>query len=302
MITGKPVDISPPTHVSLPPEPPPSKGGRVAWGRMLLAPLLALSVVAHLALLFMPLPSRSVAEVKEETAGEEFVDLLSISSLPAAEPEPELPPPLEQPLPESAPPPASQATVPPAPTQPVMAEVSPDMPPPETATVNSVAATENFDPAPEQPVAVVQEAEVIEIFTSLTRGAGDSDFDSTETSFPAIAYLTRGGIGGWSPAEQGCFFEQIDADNYRLRPQAVSLRYLTRNEQFIRNEDVPRTFQATQYQVSDLPGGFCNRTLFQVLRNGQPFLFVSVVGIGVGAPGQQGSGLVIIWSQDPRSI
>jgi hypothetical protein len=289
-----------PQHLNPPLSPPQPR--QAAWVKLLMAPLLGLSLVAHTLLLLAPVPMRSPAD--DAAAEEEFVDLLSISSLPASEPPPELEPPPEQLTaapPEATPPPAAQAVAPTAPTQPMMPEVFPDTSPPEAAPEGVLPPAEpTFDPSPPQPPVIV-EAEVTEIFTSLTRGAGDSDFDSTATSFPAIAYLTRGGINTWSAAEQSCFFEQISDADYRLRPNAVSLRYLTRNEQHIRNEDVPRTFQAAQYQVSDVPGGFCDRTLFQVLRNGQPFLFVSVVGIGVGAPGQQATGLVIIWSSDPRT-
>ncbi|WOD39091.1 hypothetical protein [Nodosilinea sp. E11] len=290
-----PVIAQPPS----PPLPPPRCLRRAAWLKLLLAPLLGLSLAAHALLLLAPVPTRSPAD--DAAAEEEFVDLLSISSLPASEPplEPESEQPPAAPSEVILPPPA-QAVAPTVPTQPMVPEAFPDTPPPEAAPEGALPPAEpTFDPSPPPPVIV--EAEVTEIFTSLTRGAGDSDFDSTATSFPAIAYLTRGGINTWSAAEQSCFFEQISDADYRLRPNAVSLRYLTRNEQHIRNEDVPRTFQAAQYQVSDVPGGFCDRTLFQVLRNGQPFLFVSVVGIGVGAPGQQATGLVIIWSSDPRT-
>ncbi len=272
-----------------------------SWVKTLAAPLFAISLLAHGLLLVIPVPSSSAPELEEEiSAEEEFVDLLSISSLasPEPEPEPELP---STPPPEAAPPPAPAAAATSAPTQPVVPEVYPDTPPPGAAPADPPPpAADAFTAAPE-PAAFVQEEEVVEIFTRLTRGSGDSDFDSTATSFPAIAYLTRGGINEWSPTEQNCFFEQISTEDYRLKPNAPSLRYLTRNEQFIRNEDVPRTFPSPQYQVSNLAGGYCNRPLYQVLRAGQPYLFVSVAGIGVGAEGQRASGIVIIWSSDPRS-
>lgn len=274
-----------------------------SWVKTLAAPLFVISLLAHGLLLLTPVPSSSAPELEEEaSAEEEFVDLLSISSLPTSEPEPEpeLP---STPPPEAAPPPAPAAAAPSASTQPVVPEVYPDTPPPEVAPADPLPpAEEAFTAAPEpEPAAFVQEEEVVELLTRLTQGSGDSDFDSTETAFPAIAYLTPGGINEWSQAEQDCFFEQISADDYRLRPNAPSLRYLTRNEQFIRNDDVPRTFPPPQYEVSNLAGGYCNRPLYQVLREGQPYLFVSVAGIGVGAEGQRASGLVIIWSSDPRS-
>jgi hypothetical protein len=147
----------------------------------------------------------------------------------------------------------------------------------------------------------VPNEEVADLFSRLTRGSGDSDFDSTATSFPYAAYSTPGGIREWSPSVQGCFFTQISAETFSTLPKVVSLRYLTRNVQFLEQQDIPRTFPPPQFQVSSEPGGYCNHTLFQVLRDGQPYLFISLLGIGVGAPGQQASGLVLIWSSDPRA-
>jgi hypothetical protein len=148
--------------------------------------------------------------------------------------------------------------------------------------------------------AVVPNEEVADLFLQLTRGSG-SDYDSTDTFFPGAAYLTRGGIGEWSPSEQACFFTQISAETYNTLPNVVSLRYLTRNVQFLEQQDIPRTFPPPQFQVSSEPRGYCNRPLFRVVKDGQPYLFISLVGIGDGAPGQQGTGLVIIWSGDPRT-
>jgi hypothetical protein len=135
----------------------------------------------------------------------------------------------------------------------------------------------------------------------LIPGSGESNFDVTATSFPGAAYMTPGGIAQWSPSDRDCFFTQISAETYSTLPNVVSLRYLTRNVQLLAQQDIPRTFPLPQFQVSSEPEGYCNRPLFRVVRDGQPYLFISLVGIGVGAPGQQASGLVIIWSSDPRA-
>ena len=253
--------------------------GLPTWVKGLAAPLLLLSLGLHGLLLVTPIPPPPPAEPEPEPT-EDFVDLISISEL--------LPPAPVAPV--VAPPPPI-----PAPNQPVLPPSSPVTPqadgePPAAATTpeEEVAAT----PPPE---------EVNQLFTQLTRGSGDSDFDATETLFPFAAYSTRQGIQEWSAQEQACFFSQISPDTYSLRPPALSLRYLTRNVQFIETQDIPRTFPAPQFEVSQLEGGYCQRSLFQVLKGGQPLLFISVVGIGVGTPGQQGNGLVIIWSGDPRT-
>lgn len=271
-----------------------------AWVKTLAAPLFVISLLAHGLLLVTPVPSSSAPELEEDTsAEEEFVDLLSISSLASPEPEPEPEPP-RSPPPEAAPPPAPAAA---APTQPVVPKVYPDTPPPAAAPADALPPVEDdFTAAPEpEPVAFVQEEEVVEIFDRLTRGSGDSDFDSTATSFPEFAYLIPGGIKEWSAEEQACFFTQIDDTDFRLLPKAASLRYLTRGVEAIENQDIPRTFPAPEFAVSSVADGYCNRPLYQVLRNGQPYVFVSVAGVGSGAVGRQASGLVIIWSSDPRS-
>ncbi len=250
------------------------------WVKRLAAPLLMLSLGLHGLLLVVPIPPPPEPPAPDPEPPEEFVDLISISELippapvaPAVVPPPPLPAPNQPVLP---------------PSNPVTPQADGEPPAAATTPEQGLAAT----PPPE---------EVNQLFTQLTRGSGDSDFDATETLFPFAAYSTRQGIQEWSGQEQACFFSQISADTYSLRPPALSLRYLTRNVQFIETQDIPRTFPAPQFEVSQLEGGYCQRSLFQVLKGGQPLLFISVVGIGVGTPGQQGNGLVIIWSGDPRT-
>lgn len=271
-----------------------------SWVKTLMAPLFLISLLGHGLVVVAPVPSSSAPELEEEEpAEEEFVDLLSISSLASPEPEPELP---ITPPPEAAAPPAPVAAAPSAPTQPAVPEVYPDTPATAAPADSLPPAEAALTAAPEpEPAAFVQEEEVVEIFTRLTRGSGDSDFDSTETSFPEFAYLIPGGIREWSAEEQACFFTQIDDTDFRLLPKAASLRYLTRGVEAIENQDIPRTFPAPEFAVSSVADGYCNRPLYQVLRNGQPYVFVSVAGVGSGAVGRQASGLVIIWSSDPRS-
>ena len=261
--------------------------------KALVAPLLVFSVGLHGLLLLIPLPPPPAVE-EEPPPEEEFVDLLSLGSLPAPTPEAD---PLDSPVPAAAP-----APLPPAPGQPVITPPAPA--PPATSLAETPLPPDPAAPPVPEPgpvAAVVPNEEVADLFSRLTRGSGDSDFDSTAISFPGDAYLTRGGIGEWSPSEQACFFTQISAEAYSTPPNVVSLRYLTRNVQFIGQQDIPRTFPPPQFQVGSEPGGYCNRPLFRVVKDGQPYLFISLVGIGDGAPGQQGTGLVIIWSGDPRT-
>lgn len=285
----------------------PQWGQRLTGLKPLIAPLLGLSLGLHGLLLLAPLPdSTPEPEVEEVTPEEEeFVDLLSISRLATPPAEAETPP--AEPPPAAVAPPSS-----PPPQAPVAPRVpdqypDPEVPPPEPmaetgadngAVDEAVQATPPPAVEPSPPPVVVQEQEVLEIVTRLTRGSGDSDFDSTATSFPAVAFLTRRGIQEWTAQKQACFFSQISEDSYSLAPGAVDVRYLTRNVQFIEQQDVPRTFPPPTYQVNALPEGYCDHTLFQVWQGDQSLLFISVVGVGVGNPA--GTGLVIIWSSDPR--
>ncbi|MBD2108405.1 hypothetical protein [Nodosilinea sp. FACHB-13] len=280
--------VTSPRPVSPPKRPTP-------WqhrAKLLLAPLFGLSLVLHGLVLLAPAPSpQPIPEAEDAIAEDEFVDLLSIGTLNTPKPEAAPTPSAAAPSPLApASPPTQAIAPPPAPTPAIAEPVSSNSPPPPEPAAEPAAAT-----------AVVPNEAVAEIFTRLTRGSGDSDFDSTETSFPAIAYLIPQGIATWSPQEQACFFTQINADTYSTLPSVVSLRYLTRNVQFIEEQDIPRTFPAPQYAVNRVANGYCDRPLFEVFQEGQPYLFISLVGIGVGAPGQQASGLVIIWASDPRS-
>ncbi|MGF1518822.1 MAG: hypothetical protein ACFCVB_13610 [Nodosilinea sp.] len=265
------------------------------WAKTLAAPLFVVSLLAHGLLLVTPVPSNSAPELEEEVLEEEeFVDLLSISSLstPEPEPEPELPSTLP---PEAAPPPAS---APSAPTQPVVPEVYPDTPPPEAAPADALSPTEEgaFDPPSEQSAVSAPPGEVAAIADRLARGQG-SNFDITETSFPGLAYDIPRGIGEWSAQDQGCFFSQISADSYETLPNIASLRYWSRNVGLIQQEDLPGNFPPPEHQIVDL-GSYCQGTLFEIRRDDQVSIFVSIVGIGLGNP--QSTGLVIFWGSDPR--
>jgi hypothetical protein len=67
---------------------------------------------------------------------------------------------------------------------------------------------------------------------------------------------------------------------------------------FIERQDIPRTFPAPEYQLTEVAEGYCGRSLYQVFKDGQSVLFISVAGLGVGNPAS--TGLVIIWNVDPR--
>lgn len=268
-------------------------------------PLALISLALHGGLLFFPMPNGfSNAEEAEaedpESEASEAVDLLSISTLATEqpEPEPELPP--EAPPPEPAP--SQRSPQPEAPARPAENPLQPTSPPePAPArTPPSEAFTE-----PEPPVAAIDsqsQQTALQLTTRLTRGSGDSNFDVTDTLFPFAAWpadKNSNGISTWSRERRNCFFATISEDDYAPADQVADIRFLSRNIEFVENQDLPRTFPASDYQLNRLADGYCGHTFYEVYTsNGDPVLYVSVIGIGPGNP--QSTVLVVFWSADPR--
>jgi outer membrane biosynthesis protein TonB len=271
--------------------------------RMLLAPLLVFSVGLHVLLLVMPLPSSpEPAEESDETetteAEEEVVDLLSISSL--ATPEPEVPvesPPAEAPPPEPVP----QTAAPQAPTQPVVPETFPEElpppePPPEERPPEEFAQDEFAQAEPEpQPLGFDpnRQAQLVNnVAGSLGREPGKSNFDLTD-QFPGNIWDLY--VSQWDTAKLQCFFSSIDRSGYSLAPGAADLRYLSRNIREIERTDIPRTFPGQT--INPLGPAYCNQPFFEILEDGTPILWLSLVPVSPGGS----TALVIIWQQDPRT-
>jgi hypothetical protein len=268
--------------------------------RTVLAPLFVLSVGLHALLLIVPLPSRpEPPETPEENIPSDeadgVVDLLSISSL--AAPEPDLmtePPPAVE-----APPPAA---TPPPPAQPVVPETYPEAPPaqepppPEEPAGEELAPEQYAELEPEPPPLGFdpnRQAQLVGgVAGSLGRDPGQSNFDLTE-QFPGDIWDLY--VSQWDPGQHQCFFGTIDRSSYTLPPGAGDLRYLSRNIREIERTDIPRTFP--DQTINALGMAYCNQPFFEVLDGGTPILWLSLVPVSPGGS----TALVIIWQQDPRA-
>lgn len=262
----------------------------------LLGPLFLLSLGLHGLLLGLPTPSGSkpTAESTPTTAEEGPVDLLSISTL--ASPEAEIPleetaPPPEAPLPEpaaqpQAPQPVAPGTIPPAATLPPEEpfETPPDSPPPPSSDP-PIDPPVGFDPARRQSA--------LQRGAGIGRAPGESVYDQTD-KFPTFAWST---LSTWSADDLGCFFADIREDAYTLAPGVADLKFLTRNFGLVLQEDLPKTFAG--YSLVEDPNGYCGQVFYEVQEAGEPLLFLSLIGVGVGNP--PANAIVIFWETDPRS-
>ncbi|MDA0266120.1 MAG: hypothetical protein O3A14_03965, partial [Cyanobacteria bacterium] len=99
---------------------------------------------------------------------------------------------------------------------------------------------------------------------------------------------------GWPGAiDSGCFFASFEP-----APQPVSgageAMFFTRNLGLVKTDELPRLVQGDLFQQGD----YCNAAFYEVVENGLPVLFVSLIGIGDGNP--PGSAVAVFWESDPR--
>jgi hypothetical protein len=270
--------------------------------RLLLAPLLVLSIGLHALLLVAPLPSSPEPDAESEEPEvteeeDEVVDLLSISSL--ATPEAELPP---EPIPAEVPQePAPQPAAPPAPTQPVVPETFPEElppePPPGDPPPEEFAQDESLQVEPEPQVGFDpnRQAQLANNAVSgIGRAPGESVFDLTD-QFTAANLDIPDNRPLWPPEKRACFFSSIDANGFRPAAGAMDIRFLARNIELVRDHDIPRTF--SQQTVAPLGPTYCNEELFEVIdADGTPILWFSLVPVSPGGS----TTLFVMWQQDPR--
>ena len=263
-----------------------------SWVGFLAAPLFIISLALHGLLLVFPMPSGSEnaeePEVEEpEPEEDEPVDLLSLSSLEAEQPVPAEPPPEA--------PPAATAAAPAAPSQPVVPDPqqtpetqTPETPLSEPPPVEEEPAAPSFSPRQAASAAL----------TAISRTADDrpNSYDSTDDfkQNPDI-YLD-----GLSPDQIGCFFQNLTPPEPQLVDGAIAFMNIGRDMDKVENNDLDRTFPPPLQWEQNSPK-YCQalgpRTRFyQVLQNGEPGLWVSLVGLGAGEAGT----LVILWERDPR--
>lgn len=258
--------------------------------QLLVAPLMAVSLLLHGVLLFVPLPSREVVpeeELEEEVLPgeeEEAVDILSLSDITPPEPPPEEAPPPEQPA--EAPPPTGAVPPPPDPEQ------LDELPPAEEFEEEFIEDEEFYEDE-ELPPSGFDAARQQALLGQT--GNINVEFDKT-SEFPGNVDGLRGGPGEWDPGKIACFFTAFDpsSNDFALLPSAQQLKFFTRNNGLIINDDLPATFpSAAIYEDSS---GYCGEPLYVVEENGEIVMLVSVIPVGVGGS----SGLLIFWSSDPR--
>ncbi|MDB9526195.1 hypothetical protein PN498_09375 [Oscillatoria sp. CS-180] len=268
---------------------------KLTWRwQWLIAPLMGISIVLHIALLFVPLPSREVAEEEtaedeiEEVDDEEPIDILSLSDIEIPEPPAEPPP--EQPQPQQQAPPPDAVPPPPDPTQ--VEEL-----PPEEQFIEEDFPEENGFPEEEAPVGF----DLARQQTLLGQtGAINREFDQTDY-FPLYAWNPTGDnsptyLGGWAPETLSCFFSSIEESSFVLDPRADRLKYLVRNYGLVVSEDLPQTFAG---QTVVPTAEYCGMPLYEVQEGGATTgIYVSTIGIGPGSP--PGAILLIFWTSDPR--
>lgn len=266
--------------------------------RWLAAPLVGISIILHVALLFAPLPAQEpTAEEEPETAEktpeeeEEAVDILSLSEIqPPDPPEPvEEPPQPEQPPQQQTPPPPQSVPPPPDPSQapqtPPPEEQQPpeeDPPPPENSSAPS------FDPARQNQL------------LGQVSGGINAEFDKTD-QFLLFAWGSGNGrnyVGDWSPEKRQCFFSNINQNEYTTAPNVNQIRFLTRNLGIVIRNDLPATFSAPDQELIEDSNGWCNGRFFEVRESGTPILWISALGVGPGDP--PASALLVFWTSDPR--
>lgn len=285
----------PDTLEKIEPIPVPAKAGRkLPWRwQWLIAPLMGISLLLHVALLFVPLPEPDIAEeenIEEELPPEEeAVDILSLSDIPVPEPPPE-PPAQEPPPAEPAPAPAAAAPVP-DPDQ-----IPDNLPEPDPAAEPDPELDPELEPEPD-PQPQFDPAVQSDLFNRSGNIGGNprgASFDLTG-DFLKFAWDSKGeGIQTWPQEQRNCFFAAIDASNYTLAAGVNKLKFLARNAGEVVTEDLPVTF-STENLAED-PNGYCGGRFFEVQNaNGPTGVWVSVL------EPSGGTALVLLWESDPRA-
>ncbi|MGD1907030.1 MAG: hypothetical protein ACFB0C_13680 [Leptolyngbyaceae cyanobacterium] len=252
------------------------------WG-WLVAPLMGISFVLHLGLLFLPLPAQEL--VNEELEEEELQEEPEILSLSTVEPPPE---PIETSLQEQQP---AQNEVPPPSGEP---------PPPRPEDIsentdelaiqegdldsndlnNEAVSPAAFDPGRQQAV-----------LGSAREYLDQSEFGGINSDPGLVGASISGGWPGY--IDSGCFFDSFEPV---IQPtiNAADAMFFTRNLGLVRQEELPRLVQGELFQH----GHYCDAEFYEVLEEGVPVLFLSLIGIGDGNP--PGSAVAVFWESDPR--
>jgi hypothetical protein len=257
------------------PPPPASKGGRWPW---LIAPLMGISVILHIALLFMPLPvpENPLEEVEAETPPEEAeetpIDILSLSEIAAPEP-----PPPESPQPQ---PPAQPEPPPPSGAVP---------PPPDPAQVEE-RPSEPIDVEAELPV---EDGLVEETPPPFDAGAATDQFVGDLSGLGVVDYTSQFGLPTpdflRNPGNAVCFIDPAGGPVSGVRVA----NWLDKEPQTLLRENLKDVYEPRGITFEELDA-FCGERYFQAYTaDGQPFMTFSLVTL-------EGSTLLVVWEIPPQ--
>jgi hypothetical protein len=245
----------------------------------LIAPLMGISILLHMALLFVPLPAldssaeETVEEEAPETDDEAPIDILSLSDIAAPEPPPEPPPEQPQPQPEPQPPPPSGAVPPPPdPAAPVE-----ELPPEEEFFEEELPPEEGLeDPQPSfDPGAATEQ------FVGDISGLGVVDYTS-EFGLPDPEFLRE-------PGNASCFINPSGGAAAGVRVA----NWLDKEPQTLLRENLQDVYGPRGITFEELPP-FCGERYFRAFTaEGQPFMTFSLVTL-------EGSTLLVVWDTPPQ--
>lgn len=253
-----------------------SKKRRWQW---IIAPLMGISVILHIALLFVPLPSwdsaaeEAAEEATPEAEEEAPIDILSLSEIAAPEPPPEPPPEQPQPAPpEPAPPPSGAVPPPPDPQQ------VEELPPEAEFVEEELPAEEGFE---------------AEASPSFDPGAATEQFLGDISGLGVVNYTSQFGLPTpdllRNPGNAACFIDPAGGPVSGVRVA----NWLDKEPQTLLRENLQDVYGPRGITFEELEP-FCGERYFRALTaEGQPFMTLSLVRL-------EGSTLLVVWETPPQ--
>lgn len=252
-------------------------GWRWQW---LVAPLMGISIILHIALLFVPLPSalspdgeEQEAEAPPEPEEDAPIDVLNLSEI--AAPEPPAEPPPEQPQqtqPQQAPPPPDAVPPPPDPEQ--VQELPSEEPPLE----EDLPIDEGLE---EPPAPTFDPTAATEQFVGDISGLGVEDYTS-QFGLPEPRLLRN-------PGNASCFIDPSGGP----APGVRVANWLDKEPQTLLRENLQDVYGPRGITFEEREP-FCGERYFQAFTaEGNPFMTLSLVTL-------QGSTLLIVWESPPQ--
>ena len=266
-----------------PPLAPPLPKKRSRRWQWAIAPLLGISMLLHVGLLFIPFPT--VEDTPDEIAADEPeeeadipVDILSLSEI--AAPEPPAEPPAE-PSPESPQPSPSQPQPPPPRAVP---------PPPEPAPAQDLLPEEDsFAEEAEPPV----EEGLGETPPAFDAGVATEQFVGDISGLGVVDYTAQFGLPEpampRNPGNAVCFIDPTGGP----MPGVRVANWLDKEPQTLLRENLQEVYGPRGITFEELDP-FCGERYFQaVTAAGQPFMTISLVTL-------EGSTLLVVWETPPQ--